>query len=287
MGFRKVSGSVSGFSLLDVSGGGGGGAPANAQYLVLALNGALTQERVLTMGAGLSAVDGGAGGPYTLNSTTWTHLPGVVHPVTLTDQVVIGAAAPIAGEMLRVVGDVRIEGKLTVTGIIDPTALLLSDPAAGTSLYIDSAAGQTAPVSAANHGRIRYNAGTQKWQASMNGSPYVDITTGAGGGNASIIRIPFTFASGTLVLYGLTPGMIVSPCYVRITTIWDVLGGTLQVGTPSNPTALLPPPDVNLYVTGRYDAQFDFQATIAENLQLVIAGPPATAGAGYIIFTVG
>jgi hypothetical protein len=121
----------------------------------------------------------------------------------------------------------------------------------------------------------------------MNGAPYIDITVGGGGGTASILKVPFTFASGTLVLFALAPGMIVSPCYVRVTTPWDVVGGTLQVGTPSNPTALLPPADVNLLITARYDAQFDFQATLVENLQLVIGGTPATAGAGYVLFTVG
>lgn len=48
-------------------GGGGGGAPANATYLTLSLDGTLTNERVFTPGATLGAVDGGAGGLYTLD----------------------------------------------------------------------------------------------------------------------------------------------------------------------------------------------------------------------------
>jgi len=47
-------------------GAGGGGAPVNAQYLTLALNGTLTQERLLVAGNGLALTDGGAGGNATL-----------------------------------------------------------------------------------------------------------------------------------------------------------------------------------------------------------------------------
>lgn len=73
--------------------------------------------------------------------------------------------------------EVIITGKLTVTGAIDPTSVRLSS---GTNLYYESADGQTAAVSAANEGRIRYNQPTQKWQVSMNGAAYVDIATGSG-----------------------------------------------------------------------------------------------------------
>lgn len=47
--------------------GGGGGAPVGAQYLALASDGTLTNERVFTPGTGLKSVDAGAGAAYTLN----------------------------------------------------------------------------------------------------------------------------------------------------------------------------------------------------------------------------
>lgn len=47
----------------------GGGAPTNATYVVLSLNGSLTNERVLTAGSGISIVDGGANGPVTISAT--------------------------------------------------------------------------------------------------------------------------------------------------------------------------------------------------------------------------
>lgn len=51
-------------------GGGGGGAPTSAQYVTLATNGSLSDERVLTAGSGISITDGGAGSTVTIASTT-------------------------------------------------------------------------------------------------------------------------------------------------------------------------------------------------------------------------
>lgn len=46
----------------------GSSAPVDAQYLTLATNGTLTNERILTPGSGLSGADGGAGSIYTLTA---------------------------------------------------------------------------------------------------------------------------------------------------------------------------------------------------------------------------
>lgn len=48
-------------------GGGGGGAPTNAEYLVLALDGTLTDERLFAPSGNFAATDGGAGGNYVLD----------------------------------------------------------------------------------------------------------------------------------------------------------------------------------------------------------------------------
>jgi len=50
-------------------GGGSGGAPTDAEYVVMALNGTLTNERVLTAGTGISLTDGGAGSTATITNT--------------------------------------------------------------------------------------------------------------------------------------------------------------------------------------------------------------------------
>ena len=49
---------------------GGGGAPANAQYVTMAFNGTLSQERVLTAGTNITIVDGGANGNVTMGVAT-------------------------------------------------------------------------------------------------------------------------------------------------------------------------------------------------------------------------
>ena len=54
--------SISPYSFQEIgTGGGGGGAPTDAKYLVLEANAGLSQERVLTEGAGISFVDNGPG----------------------------------------------------------------------------------------------------------------------------------------------------------------------------------------------------------------------------------
>lgn len=108
---------------------------------------------------------------------------------------VFGGSAFFAAEQVRIVGDARVEGKLTVTGAIDPTSVLLSG---GTALFYESNDGVTAPVSGAATGRIRYNdAGTGNWQVSMQGSPYANLGTGTVG-PATAPQVAF-FTSATTV----------------------------------------------------------------------------------------
>jgi hypothetical protein len=53
--------------LTPINGGGpGGGAPTNASYVVLGLNGSLSAERVLTAGTGIDITDAGANGNVTV-----------------------------------------------------------------------------------------------------------------------------------------------------------------------------------------------------------------------------
>jgi hypothetical protein len=51
----------------DWAAGGGGGAPTNAEYVVVSLDATLTDERVITGGTGITLVDGGANGNITIN----------------------------------------------------------------------------------------------------------------------------------------------------------------------------------------------------------------------------
>lgn len=62
--------------------GAGSGAPTDAQYLTLATNASLSDERVLTAGAGVSVTDGGAGGAATVANTA---IPGYIYGLTLAN----------------------------------------------------------------------------------------------------------------------------------------------------------------------------------------------------------
>ena len=64
-------------------GGGSGGAPTDAEYVVMALNGTLTNERVLTAGTGISLTDGGAGSTATIANTGVTNII-VTAPISST-----------------------------------------------------------------------------------------------------------------------------------------------------------------------------------------------------------
>lgn len=71
----------------------GGGAPSDAQYLVLAANATLTVERVFTPGTALSAVDSGAGAAYTLNHAQVA--TGDLH----TEYLLADGSRPLSGDL--------------------------------------------------------------------------------------------------------------------------------------------------------------------------------------------
>ena len=135
----------------------------------------------------------------------------------------IGTATP--GEALHVAGNAHITGKLTVDGAIDPTSLTLV--AASNLAYFETADGQSASVSAANRGRIRYNVPNQRFQASKNAAAYEDVAT-------LDTRQTFTKAqdSATSALtYGATIAVDASLSNTFSVTL---TGATAQLLNPSN-----------------------------------------------------
>lgn len=97
----------------------GGFAPANAEYVVLALDATLTDERVLTPGVGLALVDGGAGGLVTLNVDLT--LQEAYDNLTTVPQITINATPDPLTIDASVVGDV-----FAVRDVINQDLLRLS-----------------------------------------------------------------------------------------------------------------------------------------------------------------
>lgn len=91
-----------------------GAAPNDALYLVLAANAALTQERIFTPGAGLSAADGGSGGPYTLTGQHAT-LPDLLIGDPHT-QYQLRSEANLAGGYGRIIGKVILASASSPSG---------------------------------------------------------------------------------------------------------------------------------------------------------------------------
>tara|TARA_R110001632_G_scaffold55227_1_gene135271 strand:+ start:223 stop:1296 length:1074 start_codon:yes stop_codon:yes gene_type:complete len=99
-------------------GGGGGGAPTNAEYVVMSLNGTLTNERVLTAGTGISLTDGGAGSTITIASTV--------------------SAAPVDAQYVTLATD----GKLTNERVLTAgSGITLTDGGAGSTITIAASGG--------------------------------------------------------------------------------------------------------------------------------------------------
>jgi hypothetical protein len=118
----------------------------------------------------------------------------------------VGVGTAPGAFTLDVNGDTRISGKLTVTGAIDPTSLSLTG--ANNAIFVDWEDGQNVAVSAANHGRIRYNAATQLFEASQNGAAYVTMIGGGGSfpvlSSAAGTPVILTSASATVTGAGNT-----------------------------------------------------------------------------------
>lgn len=152
---------------------GSSGAPASEQYLVLTSSAVLTNERVLTAGANITFVDGGAGGALTISATTGTT------GAPATDQyLVLSASSTLTNERVLTAGT-----NITFTDGGAGGALTISATTSSASTYNIWSA--EAPPTVANAKDDEFNSGTLSgwtfWDAGSTG-----LTTGTLNGFATL-----------------------------------------------------------------------------------------------------
>ena len=105
-----------------IDGEGGTGSPVDAQYVVLGANVTLTDERVLTAGAGIEITDGGAGAAVTIAATGSGGCPADAQYMVLATHVDLSAErALVAGDGISVT-DGGAGGNVTLA-VEDPLTL--------------------------------------------------------------------------------------------------------------------------------------------------------------------
>lgn len=125
-------------------GGGSGGAPTNAEYVVMSLNGTLTNERVLTPGTGISLTDAGAGSTATIANTGVTSLvagtgisvSSATGGVTVTSTVSSGA--PVDAQYVTLATDGTLTNERVLTA---GTGISITDAGAGSTVTIAATGG--------------------------------------------------------------------------------------------------------------------------------------------------
>ena len=114
-------------------GGGGGGAPTNAEYVVMSLDATLTDERVLTAGSGITIVDGGAGSTVTISVDVATLNPLLDHGLLL------GLADDDHLQYLLLAGRAGGQSAFGGTGAAEALTLTGSTNATGGTVLVDCA----------------------------------------------------------------------------------------------------------------------------------------------------
>lgn len=126
-------------SVIIASTGGSGGAPTNAQYVTLALDGTLTDERVLVASTGLRLVDGGANNNATLSVND--NIVATISGSTFTGKVVAsnlsGSLTQLAnGSSYLVAGSyITITSQSNGSIVIASAATITGSAGSGTTLY--------------------------------------------------------------------------------------------------------------------------------------------------------
>jgi hypothetical protein len=87
----------------------------------------------------------------------WTDDGAIVRLSTTADTLSIGATVMAGTEKVRIVGDLRVEGNLELTGFVDTSLRIEDGSGASDGVFLELAGGTDAAVSAADEMRFRYN----------------------------------------------------------------------------------------------------------------------------------
>lgn len=173
-------------------------APVDASYVLMGLNGTLTNERILTTSSTIEVVDGGAGQPVTLEivdeSVTNAMLADMeALSVKVNPLAIVGAPQNLAASALGQVLKVNGAGNALIWGLIDTTNI-----AADAVAY-----SQIQPVSATDRflGRISPGAGDIEELTAADAMDIIGLFSNvldglvpaSGGGTANYLRADATF----------------------------------------------------------------------------------------------
>lgn len=196
---------------------GGGGAPTTAQYVTLATDATLTNERVLTAGAGISIVDGGAGLPVTVSTTgpqfvgnpgttvavvgdvagDVTNLSNLTHNSTTktTSTSTLAAAIDVQTALLTLdeaLLPATIANKMSV--FVDTSNRLKVVRETGTVVQLDAVEVGVAGALTGTRRRINFVSGATA--ADNAGTDAVDVTVTGGSGGGTFGQATATFSGG-------------------------------------------------------------------------------------------
>jgi hypothetical protein len=102
-----------------------------------------------------------------------------------------------------------ITQKLKVTGGIDPVYFSAQATSTNNNAFYEAFAGENAALAPANVGRLRYNATSQRWEVSMNGSSYQAIATSSTSGSfGTLVATSSALLSSTTITGQLITGSI-------------------------------------------------------------------------------
>jgi hypothetical protein len=206
-----VTASSAGAGAVDITIPGGGGAPVNAEYLVLSTDLTLTDERVFTAGTGIAVVDGGAGGLFTVSvDATWAeilsngNLSGGTNPTISTGDSIIGVTDLVLDPGAGVGDNVIIDGLTWPSAdgtvgqaiITDSFGVLsFGNPTAGLAVQDEGVTFETAPTT--------LNFIGPGVTAATGGAGIVNVTIPGGGGTVTLQQ---AYENGNTIVTSATEG---------------------------------------------------------------------------------